>query len=377
MTAKLFLRMIFMIVVYNLVVFYIGWNGAVWLTTIFDHFAVTFYWIAIFLWAYSYVFSRFIHGPILKIVGSYWIAIVQYSVILLPLTNLVVVLLMQVTNERDSVIFWIGALVITIYLMIFAYGSYNAYSPIVRKYHISVPKQGGNYSKLRIAVASDMHFGNLSGVSHLRRLVEKVNDIKPDLVLLPGDIIDDDPKPFIEKKMGQMMSKMHAPLGIYGVLGNHEYYGRAIPLFVDEMSKNQIKILMDEVVVINDSFYLIGRKDKTDRNRLSISKLLETVDHSKPLMLMDHQPYELGQAMENHIDISLSGHTHRGQMAPNHYITKRLYELDWGYKQKQQLHAFVSSGFGFWGPPLRIGSRSEILQIDVTFESNKKHNSSL
>jgi hypothetical protein len=82
---------------------------------------------------------------------------------------------------------------------------------------------------------------------------------------------------------------------------------------------------------------------------------------------MDHQPLELVQAAENGADLMLSGHTHRGQMAPNHLITRRIFELDWGYLKKSQLHAFVSSGFGFWGPPLRIGSRSEILLINITF----------
>ncbi|RXI96764.1 metallophosphoesterase [Anaerobacillus alkaliphilus] len=357
-----------MLVVYNTLVFYIGWNGLLWLTTIFPNLEAIFYWIAIYVWAYAYVLTRFIQGSLIKIIGAYWIAVVQYSIIILPITNLVTVVLLLMTYNRDQLIFWIGTIVFSIYILIFTYGSYNAYSPVVRKYQISVPKNGGNYKKLRIAVASDMHFGNLSGRSHLRRLVDQVNHIKPDLVLLPGDIIDDDPKPFIEKKMSKMMKEMHAPLGIFGVLGNHEYYGRAIPLFVNEMAKQHIKILMDEVVLIDDSFYLVGRKDKTDRNRLSISKLMETIDQSKPIILLDHQPYELGQAMDNHVDISLSGHTHRGQMAPNHVITKRMYELDWGYKQKEQLHAFVSSGFGFWGPPLRIGSRSEILQIDISFE---------
>jgi len=81
--------------------------------------------------------------------------------------------------------------------------------------------------------------------------------------------------------------------------------------------------------------------------------------------MMDHQPAELTQAMESGIDLIVSGHTHRGQMAPNHFITKRVFELDWGYKQKEQLHAIVSSGYGFWGPPLRLGSRSEVVYIEV------------
>jgi predicted MPP superfamily phosphohydrolase len=216
-------------------------------------------------------------------------------------------------------------------------------------------------------MASDMHFGRLSGLRHVHRLVRKVNELKPDLILLPGDIIDDDPTPFINKKMGEVMKDLSAPLGVFGVLGNHEYYGGEIPKFLQEMERNGITILMDEVIKIADSFYLAGRKDKTERNRQSIEELLTEYDRSLPLIMMDHQPAEITQAQENQVDLLLSGHTHRGQMAPNHLITKRIFENDWGHLQKNQLHSIVSSGFGFWGPPLRIGSRSEIIQIHLTF----------
>lgn len=368
MTPMLFIRVLMMLFIYNAIVYYIGWNVVVWLQTVFSTSMPKSYWVLIYFFAYAYVFSRFIKISMLKVIGSYWFAVVQYSLLLLPIANIFIFGLRNTTFKLEDSIILVGTIVIFLFLFIFIYGTYNAFVPIVREYQITVSKKANKYDKLRIVVASDMHFGNLSGTSHLRRLVDKVNMIKPDLVLLPGDIIDDDPRPFIAKKMSRMMSEMYAPLGIFGVLGNHEYYGRAIPLFVDEMKKNNMKILLDEVILIEDSFYIVGRKDKTDRNRLSIEKLVENIDHSLPIFLMDHQPYELGQAMRNNIDISLSGHTHRGQMAPNHFITKKIYELDWGYKKKQQLHAFVSSGFGFWGPAIRIGSRSEIIQIDVVFE---------
>lgn len=163
------------------------------------------------------------------------------------------------------------------------------------------------------------------------------------------------------------MKQMQAPLGVYGVLGNHEYYGGAIPEFLQEMKKIDIHIMLDEVIKIEDSFYLVGRRDKTERDRQSFEELMSTVDKSLPVIAMDHQPFALKQAEESGVDLLLSGHTHRGQMAPNHLITRRMYELDWGYVQKGVFHAIVSSGFGFWGPPLRLGSRSEVIQIEVTF----------
>ena len=163
------------------------------------------------------------------------------------------------------------------------------------------------------------------------------------------------------------MKQIKAPLGIYGILGNHEYFGRKIPEFLQEMKASNVNMLLDEIVLVEDSFYLVGRRDRTDRNRKSLEELVSGIDTSFPIILMDHQPYALDQAASNGVDIMVSGHTHRGQLAPNHLITKRMYEIDWGYLMKSKLHVIVSSGFGFWGPALRIGSRSEVIQIDIDF----------
>ena len=72
------------------------------------------------------------------------------------------------------------------------------------------------------------------------------------------------------------------------------------------------------------------------------------------------------------VDLTVSGHTHRGQLYPNHWVTQRLYEIDWGYLQKGSLHAIVSSGFGTWGPPVRTSAKSEIVEIKVKFRQSKK-----
>lgn len=103
--------------------------------------------------------------------------------------------------------------------------------------------------------------------------------------------------------------------------------------------------------------------------RMSVEELLSRTDRAKPIIMMDHQPYQFGIAAQAGVDLLLCGHTHRGQFAPNHLITKRLFELDWGYMRKDDLHVVVSSGYGFWGPPIRLASRSEIVLIELTFAS--------
>ncbi len=368
MNIRLIGTIIGVFLIYNLLTFYIGWNGWVWLRVALQLEQPIIYAIVILIVAYSYLIGRL--GPhffIFRIIGSYWMALVQYALLLFPIANLVVWLLQFTTIPNETVIFWTGSLLITVLLLIFSIGTFNAYQPIIRTYHIQLPKQAGHFNKLRIAMASDMHFGYLSGKTHLQRLVKRIKQIEPDLILLPGDIIDDDPEPFIRKKMGDDMKELKAPLGTFGVLGNHEYYGGKIPEYLKEMEANDVKILLDDVILIKNSFYLIGRKDRTEKERMKLDALMKNVDKTLPIVMMDHQPNHLDQAEEAGVDLMLCGHTHRGQMTPNHLITKKIYELDWGYKKKNQLHAIVSSGFGFWGPPLRLGSRSEILQIEVEF----------
>jgi uncharacterized protein len=367
---KRLLQFALILLLFNGLLIFIGWNGWEWLRISFGIENLFLYSVVYILLSYSFIIGRLSpYLSFLRTVGNVWFGIFQYALILLPIADIFLLIFKVSIGPLSQENYFItGITVLILFFIIFAYGLYNAYSPIIQKYEISIPKKGGNLSTMRIAVASDMHFGRLSGVPHLKKLVEIVKGIEPDLILLPGDIIDDEPEPFIQKNMGAIMSKLKAPLGVYGVLGNHEYYGGQIPQFIEHMKDININILMDEFLTIEDSFLLLGRKDKTDKARKTFEELLTNIDRSYPIIAMDHQPYEIKQAQENGVDVLFSGHTHRGQMAPNHFITKKIFELDWGYLQKEQLHTFVSSGYGFWGPPLRIGSRSEILQIDITFK---------
>lgn len=366
-------RLILTIILYSAFTFYLGWNIHLWLQSTFSLNIFGFVTAVIFLISYSYVLARFFKRFLfLKYIGAYWFGVIQYALLLLPIADFVGWLFIYIGFSPDSVVFWIGTLVLMMMTGILGMGTFNAYSPVIREHSIEIDKESP-YSSLRVVMASDMHFGHLSGKNHAARLVYEVNSLQPDLILLPGDIIDDDPEPFIKKGFGDILEKLSATYGVYGVLGNHEYYGGGIPAYIKEMQRIGIPILLDETMVLEGGIQLVGRKDKTDRNRKSMETLLDGLDELKPIFIMDHQPLELVQAAEHGADLIVSGHTHRGQMAPNHLITKRIFELDWGYLKKNELHAFVSSGYGFWGPPLRIGSRSEILLIDVTFRKSSLH----
>lgn len=354
---------------YNAAIYYAGWNIWIWLQTIFSFQSPAWFVCFMIFISYSFIIARVPNRfPLLRIIGSCWFAFVQYGLILFPIANLSYFLLRTFSIEHESLIFFIGLSVLLLFLGLFLYGAFHAYSPVIHRHSVSISKAANGLGTLRIAFASDMHFGTLSGVSHAERLVKELNHLDADIVFFGGDLIDDHPEPFLAKGMGDIMSQIQSTYGMYAVLGNHDYYGGKVPELLDEMNRIGVHMLLDEHILVDEHFVILGRKDFSDKKRDSIHRLMEKVDSNLPVLVLDHQPQELSAVSNAKADMILCGHTHRGQMAPNHLVTKRVFELDYGYKQFGHMHAFVSSGFGFWGPPIRIGSRSEILFIEVTFD---------
>jgi predicted MPP superfamily phosphohydrolase len=383
---KIYPRFVVMITllltVYSSINFYIGLHLTEWLDAVQIPYSTGLFWTLFGIIVYGYIGGRtpipkMIKpvGRLLKVVGSYYIFIMEMGFLLFLIEDLIGLFVRWSGGNLEEYTLYSGSAVLAIILILLIVGSRNAWSPIVRKYELEINKFAeGSQQEWTVAVASDLHLGNVVGRRHLRRLVDRVNAMNPDLILFPGDVIDDTIEPFIRNKMSNLLGELKAKHGIYAVLGNHEYYGGHIEQYIEEMSKIGIMVLRDETVEIADKLYVAGRKDKTAEsadpsNRLSVSDLLNPLDLSKPVILMDHQPTKFGAAADAGADILLSGHTHRGQFAPNHFFTRRLFELDWGYMRKSAMHVVVSSGFGTWGPPIRLGSRSEIIQLKVRLHS--------
>lgn len=133
-----------------------------------------------------------------------------------------------------------------------------------------------------------------------------------------------------------------------------------------------VNVLRDRWLKVAGSFYVIGRDESskarfTGEKRLDLQDLLKGVDNSLPLILLDHVPSQLQEAQAQGIDLQLSGHTHRGQLFPNQFITSKIFEDDWGLLRKGNYQIIVSSGFGTWGPPIRVGNKPEIVDITMRF----------
>lgn len=316
-------------------------------------------------------------GRLFKVIGSYYLACMEFAVIMLPLADLLYGVLALTGANLSAYVTEAGSTVLALLAVFLIWGSRNAWSTVVRTHQLKVEKSIGTSVPLTVAVASDLHLGNIVGNRHLRRMVREMNAMNPDIILLAGDVLDDSIEPFLRNGMEQQLKQLKARYGVYAVLGNHEYYGGSIAQYTEVMRSVGIQVLQDEVVETS-GVYVVGRKDKTAEameagGRLSVEALLEGLDRSKPILMMDHQPTGFDIAAQAGVDVLLSGHTHRGQIAPNHWITRRLFELDWGYLLKNKLHVIVSSGYGTWGPPIRLASRSELIKLELVLEGSMSY----
>ncbi|MCK3654338.1 metallophosphoesterase [Pasteurellaceae bacterium Macca] len=239
---------------------------------------------------------------------------------------------------------------------------YNAYTPKVVRYDITLDKPLAQ--PLKIGVASDFHLGTLFGGKQLDELARIFEGEKVDLILLPGDIMDDNTTAYLAENMRPHLAKLRAPLGVYATLGNHDFFGEQQRI-AEEIRQAGIQVLWDQGVNVAGKFTLIGRNDDLVRNRPSAKTLLKGFDTSQPIFLLDHRPTDIEKHAKLPIDLQVSGHTHKGQVFPASLITKMMYRLDYGYEKIGLGHYVVTSGYGFWGIPMRLGSQSEAVILHV------------
>jgi predicted MPP superfamily phosphohydrolase len=253
-----------------------------------------------------------------------------------------------------------------------AAGAYNAVRPRTVELSLNIPKKAGTIDHLTIVLASDLHLGTLVGKSRLEKIVDRINALAPDIVLMPGDIVDETVTAEIEAEFSAVMRRIRAPLGVFAVAGNHEFYS-GLERNLACIRACGINVLEDEAIAVAGAFILVGRRDPSSLTplepRLPIRDILDKqgFDGRLSVILLDHQPAHLEEASRAGVDLQLSGHTHAGQLFPLDLINRMVWELNWGYLRKGDTQYYVTSGVGTWGPPVRTGSRPEIVRIHLTF----------
>lgn len=243
------------------------------------------------------------------------------------------------------------------------FGSLRAFTPVVRTEHIVTSKLPAGTS-YRLALISDVHLGRILGRSYTEKLVQRINQLDPDAVLIAGDLIDERITYVEEENSLAALAKLNAPKGVYLAFGNHEYIDNPA-LWHKMVQANGIKVLRDASTVIDGRLKLTGLNDYSRNRDLSSLKALAWENDKYYSILIDHQPRKMETAAADGYDLYLSGHTHTGQLFPNRQVTKRMYQLDYGRRDFGKLIAITSSGYGFWGPPVRTEAAPEIVLIEL------------
>ena len=251
------------------------------------------------------------------------------------------------------------------------YGASNARLIETVSYNINTNKEINN---MRIVLISDTHIGSSIGRKHIKRVVDEINRAEPDMVCIAGDIFDGNIDQ-IKDLQGVIaeLRKITAPLGVYACLGNHDVDRRSTEKIVQTLNEANIIVLQDEVHELPENIYIIGRKEiypiGIESVRKSTAELISELDTDSFIIMMDHRPGQFAQTERLGVDLLLSGHTHNGQIFPGTIVTSAIFKrtgaISYGHWQGQTMNAVVTSGAGFWGPPIRIGTQSEVVVIDI------------
>ncbi|WP_456029099.1 metallophosphoesterase [Ruminococcus sp.] len=329
---------------------------------------------------------------VIRRISTYWIGIMLYSLLYVVLFDLLR-LIAKHTKLKNTLLFSrgsvisIGSVVVACAVATCLYGIFNARNIKVNEYSVTVNKSCGSDKHLKAVLVADLHMGYAIGVDHITNMVEKINAQDPDIVIIAGDIFDnsydgmDDPEG-IKAQLKSIKSKY----GVYAVYGNHDIDEKILMGFTFDwggkqlhsekmtnfMKECNIKLINDESVLINDEFYLVGRRDTDkpgteDGTRAEISELTKDLDKTKPIFVLSHEPDELQKTADAGTDIDFSGHTHDGQLFPGNLTIGLFWENPCGMIKKDNMYSIVTSGVGVYGTFMRVGTDAEICSVDIDF----------
>lgn len=329
---------------------------------------------------------------VIRRISTYWIGIMLYSLLYVVLFDLLR-LIAKHTKLKNTLLFSrgsvisIGSVVVACAVATCLYGIFNARNIKVNEYSVTVNKSCGSDKHLKAVLVADLHMGYAIGIDHITNMVEKINAQDPDIVIIAGDIFDnsydgmDDPEG-IKAQLKSIKSKY----GVYAVYGNHDIDEKILMGFTFDwggkqlhsekmtnfMKECNIKLINDESVLINDEFYLVGRRDTDkpgteDGTRAEISELTKDLDKTKPIFVLSHEPDELQKTADAGADIDFSGHTHDGQLFPGNLTIGLFWENPCGMIKKDNMYSIVTSGVGVYGTFMRVGTDAEICSVDIDF----------
>jgi predicted MPP superfamily phosphohydrolase len=332
----------------------------------------------------------------LQAAGNIWLGFWMYYaavlVLLTALHGLVRFLAVRRGSPGTGWYGWVLTLSVAVSLAVGCYGLIHAQKPKVVTYDLSVNKQVEGARSLKIVLVGDLHLSANSRLALTEHMVERINQQKPDMVLVAGDVFTSSYRALRHpEQYARTLGEIRAKHGVYAVYGNHDveeglFGGFAVSppemaIRSQEMERffrdSNFITLEDEVVTFPGGVQLAGRIDglkagNGTKRRAEALELLSGVEKNQPVIVLEHEPREFSELAEAGADLILCGHTHDGQVFPGNLLVPYLNENGWGYKRTQGADTIVTAGVGYYGPPMRVGTNSEITVINLKLHT-KKH----
>ena len=237
----------------------------------------------------------------------------------------------------------------------------------MRRVRIPLAKLPKSASGYVIVQLSDVHVGPTLGREFVESIVRETNALAPDLIVITGDLVDGSVDQLREHVAA--LRDLKARDGVFFVTGNHEYYSGA-DAWIAHLGTLGVRVLRNERVDVRGLFDLAGVDDASSAGALphhgqDVAKAAQGRDPSRALVLLAHQPKALKDALAAQVDLQLSGHVHGGQLVPFNWLVRLQQPLVAGLYLVEKTYVYVSTGTGYWGPPMRVGSGSELTRIEL------------
>ena len=284
----------------------------------------------------------------------------------------------QKLRKKNFKYYYAGWLAIIISCLYLFNGWYQAHNVWKTDYNIITNKKVQN---LRIIMFADAHVGTTFDGEGLANHMKEMQKHNPDMLVITGDFVDNGTSKDEMMRSLKSLAEFKSKYGVYLVLGNHDkssngkaFRGFSNDEFIDELKKHGVKVLQDEIELIDNEFYVIGRKDAFDErrgySRKSMKEMLRNIDKNKLMIVFDHQPNDYKNQIEEDIDLVLSGHTHGGQLFPINNVSKWMGMNDkiYGHEKIKNTDFIVTSGISDWEIKFKTGCRSEFVIIDIKSE---------
>lgn len=328
-------------------------------------------------------------------IGYYWLGFILYFFIGLLLALLIRLTIWLFTRSKGYKVRLarkLTVLFVAIFTIIMSvYGVYNAHKLRITNYEVNISKNS-SLKEMNVVLISDLHLGFNVGIDEMKDMVDKINSLNPDLVILAGDIFDNEYNAVEEPKlMSQILKNIKSKYGNYAILGNHDIEEKILLGFtfnLSEEAKEKAKaddrmiefisdsgfdLLYDSYVLIDNSVYVYGRPDMHkinfgNKTRIDASNITKDLDINKTIICVDHQPGDIDKLANAGVDIDLSGHTHNGQIWPGTISINWFWKNAYGLKQFDNMTSIVTSGVGLFGVNMRTGCYPEIVNIKINFK---------